>query len=211
MRTPSRLPLKDFFDQIVHDVAVVAGEGSYKLGYVLAPAQREGCQLEAGNPAFGARFQCGDICRREVEAHHLVEKVGSFGRRKPQVGGAQLGQLVPNAQTGQRERWILAGGNDQVDLGGQALDQKGKRIVNRLGINDMVIIQHEDKRILDGGDVIEQRRQNRLGGRRLRRLERAQDSFTQIHHNLVGPMQGQRLQGRDEVSQKAVKVVIAFV
>ena len=58
-------------------------------------------QLQAGNPAFGAGFQRGDIFRREVQAHRLVEKSGGFGGGKTQVGGAQFGQLVSGAQPGQ--------------------------------------------------------------------------------------------------------------
>ncbi len=36
-----------------------------------------------------------------LQAHHLVEKFGGFGRGKAQVGGAQLGQLAPGTQAGQ--------------------------------------------------------------------------------------------------------------
>ena len=82
--------------------------------------------MQAGNPAFGAGFQGGDIFRREVQAHHLVEKVGGFGGGKAQVGGAQLGQLAPGAQSGQGKLWILAGGDDQVHLWRQVLEQKGE-------------------------------------------------------------------------------------
>ena len=54
-------------------------------------------QLQTGNPAFGAGFQRGDVFRREVQTHHLVEKFGGFGGGKTQVGGAQFGQLTPGA------------------------------------------------------------------------------------------------------------------
>ena len=40
---------------------------------------------------------------------------------------------------------ILAGGDDQVHLWRQVLEQEGKRLVNGLGINDMVIIENEDE------------------------------------------------------------------
>ena len=91
-------------------------------------------QLQAGNPAFGARFQGGDVFRREVEAHHLVEKSGGFGGGKAQVGGAQLGQLAAGAQPGQGQLGILTGGDDQVHLRRQVLEQKGEGLVNRFGI-----------------------------------------------------------------------------
>ena len=57
---------------------------------------------------------------------------------------------------------ILAGGNDQVHLWRQVLEQKGEGIVNRFGINHMVVVQDKDEIVRDGGDFIEQGCQNRL-------------------------------------------------
>ena len=48
---------------------------------LLVALQGQRGQLQARNPAFGAVFQGGDVVRREVEAHHLIEKFGGFGRR----------------------------------------------------------------------------------------------------------------------------------
>ena len=55
------LTLQHLFDQIVHDIAVVAGERPDELANVVAPAQRERRQLKSGNPAFGAALQGGDV------------------------------------------------------------------------------------------------------------------------------------------------------
>ena len=81
----------------------------------MSPHGKRG-QLQAGNPAFGAGFQCGDVFGREVEAHHPIEKLGGFGGRKPQIGRTQLGHLPPGAQAGEGQMWILTGGDDQVHL-----------------------------------------------------------------------------------------------
>ena len=59
--------------------------------------------------------------------------------------------------------WILTGGDDQVHLRRQVLEQKGEGIVNRFGINHMVVVKNQDKIVRDGGDFIEQGRQNRFG------------------------------------------------
>ena len=66
---------------------------------------------------------------------------------------------------------ILTGGDDQVHLRRQVLEQKGEGMVNRFGINHVVVVQDEDEIVRDGGDFIEQGRQNRFGWRWLRRLE----------------------------------------
>ena len=82
----------------------------------------------------------------------MVEKLGGFGGRKTQVGGAQLGQLAPDAEPGQGQRWILTGGDDQVHLWRQVLDQKGEGLVDRFGINHVVVVKDEDEAFRDGGE-----------------------------------------------------------
>ena len=99
--------------------------------------------------------------------------------------------------------WILTGGDDQVHLWRQVLEQKGEGIVNRFGINHVVVVKDEDEIVRDGGDFIEQGRQNRFGWRWLRGLEHTQHPCSNIRRN--------RLQRSDEVSQKACGVVIPFV
>src|SRR5512141_2615812 len=99
--------------------------------------------------------------------------------------------------------WILAGGDDQVHLGWQVLEEKGEGIVNRFGINRMIVIQDEDEIVLDGGNFIEQVCQNRFDGWRLRGLEHTQYSRSNVRRD--------RLQSRDETSQKADGVIVRFV
>ncbi len=79
--------------------------------------------------------------------------------------------------------WILPGGDDQVHLWRQVLEQKGEGIVNRFGINHMIIIQDEDEIVRNGGDFIEQGCQNRFSGRWLRGLERTQRPCSNICRN----------------------------
>ena len=67
---------------------MAAGERLDEAGGVVLAMQGEGRELQADNPAFGARFQSGDVCHRETETHHLIEELGGFGRAKAQVRGA---------------------------------------------------------------------------------------------------------------------------
>ena len=99
-----RLALKNLLDQVVQHEAVAAGEGLDEAGGVRSPLHGERRQLQAGDPAFGAGLQGGDVLRREVEAHHPVEELGGFGGGEAQVGRAQLGQLAPGTPPGQGQR-----------------------------------------------------------------------------------------------------------
>ncbi len=46
--------------------------------------------------------------------------------------------------------WILTGGNHQVHPWWQVLEQKGEGIVNRSGINNVVVIEDENEIVRDG-------------------------------------------------------------
>src|SRR5260221_538933 len=52
---------ENFFKQIVQHEMVAAGKRFDEAGGVFMPLQGKRSQLQAGNPAFGAGFQCGDV------------------------------------------------------------------------------------------------------------------------------------------------------
>ena len=63
---------------------------------------------------------------------------------KTQVGDAQLDHLVPGAEAGQWQRRIFAGGDDQVHVRWEMLEQKGESLVYRFDIQHVVIVKDED-------------------------------------------------------------------
>ncbi len=99
------------------------------------------------------------LCR-EVQPHHLVEKLGGFIRGETQIGGAQLGQLASGAIACQGQLWIFAGGDDQVHLGRLVFDEEGQGLIHRLRIDQMIVIKDEDEMLGMCGDFIEQGGQN---------------------------------------------------
>jgi hypothetical protein len=78
--------------------------------------------------------------------------------------------LAPAAQAGQGQMWVLTGGDDQVHTWRLVLDHKGESIVNRSGVNDVVVIEDEKEFLRDGVNFVEQSGQNRFDWW-LRRLE----------------------------------------
>ena len=76
----------------------------------------------------------------------------------------------------------------------QVLEQKGEGIVNRLGINHVVVVEDEDEMVRDGGDFIEQGGQNRFGWRWLRGLEHTQHPCA----NLSAQSSAKQRRGRSE-------------
>jgi hypothetical protein len=57
-----------------------------------------------------------------------------------------------------------------VHLWWQVLEQKGEGMVNRFGLNNVVVVKDEGEIVRDGGDFIEQSCQNRFGWRWLSQL-----------------------------------------
>jgi hypothetical protein len=72
----------------------------------------------------------------------------------------------------------------------QVLEQKGEDVVDRSGIDRVVIVEDEDDIVRDGVDLVEQRRQGRFGRRWLAGSERIQHAFCDIRRD--------RPQGGDE-------------
>ena len=60
------LTLQDLLDQVVDDVAVIAGEAGDEAGDVVSTLHRERRQLERGDPALGASLQRGHVPRGQL-------------------------------------------------------------------------------------------------------------------------------------------------
>ena len=88
-------------------------------------------------------------------------------------------------------------------MGRQVLQQKGQGLVDRRSIDGVVVVQHQEEAIWQGRKVVEHGRQDRLGWRRLRGLERGQRALS---HG-----RGDRLQRGDQISQETGWVAVPFV
>ena len=82
---------------------MAAGKGRNEAGVIVAITHRQGGQLQAGDPAFGADFERLDNLGRELQAHRIVEKPGSFIGCKAQIGCAQFVELPAHTQARQAE------------------------------------------------------------------------------------------------------------
>src|SRR5829696_8881037 len=78
---------------------------------------------------------------------------------------------------------MLAGGYDQVHLWRQVLKQKCEGIVDRSCIDYVIVVQDEDKVVLDGSEFVEQTGQDRLGRRRLGGSECPEYAFPDVRRD----------------------------
>ena len=112
------LLLQHLLGQVVQHVAVATGERRHERGDIRPAAQRQGGQLQPGCPPLGPRRQ---RCHRRIRQTHtgtsrhlLLQERRRFVRGKPQLVGAQLGQLPAGPQPGQRQRRVGPAGQHQV-------------------------------------------------------------------------------------------------
>ena len=105
-----RLTLENFFDEILGDIDVAARKIFDESGDIAGALQRmrrlhcQRSQLQAGDPAFGARFQCSHIISRQIQTYQLIKKGGSLVAGEAQIERAQFAELIAGAQAGQRPR-----------------------------------------------------------------------------------------------------------
>ena len=92
-------------------------------------------------------FQRRDVIGREVQAHHVAQEGRRFLCCKAQLGGVQLGHLVPGAQPGQGQAG-RRGRYHEVRVLRQSLQQERDDPVYALGIYLVVVV--EDHRDLPG-------------------------------------------------------------
>ena len=135
--------MQDLFDQVVDDVAVVSREARDEAGDIVSPLDRQRRQLEGRDPALGARLQRGDFARAEIQPHHLVEVGGGLLGREAQIRRTDLGELAARPQAGQRQRRIRTGGDHQVNLRGQVLEEERHPVLDVVRVDHVVVVEHQ--------------------------------------------------------------------
>ena len=206
-----RLLGQHLLGEVVDHVAVAPAKGGCKLGHVLSgsaprrqrPLDGQGRQLQSRDPALGPGLKGADDLGVEFEPEYLVEKSRSLLGCETEVLLAKLDHLVTHPQAGQRQWGILAGDHDQMHLWRLVREQECHRIMDPCRVDEVNIVQHQDKWLGRGGNVVDQGCHHRLDQGDLRGPQQAQDITAQ------GPLH--LLQGSDEVLHKAHRVVVAFV
>ena len=125
-----RQAVEHLFGQVIHDKAMAAGEGGDKAGVV-------------GRSRMASAASCRPAIQPSVRASSAATRLGVSGSPitsvrnaaassgvKAQVGRAQLGQSPRVPQPRQRQRWVGARGDHQVQLRWQMVEQKGERRVD---------------------------------------------------------------------------------
>jgi len=79
---------------------------------------------------------------------------------EPKLGGAQLGELTAGPQPPQRQRRVGPARQHHLQPRRQMLQQEQQRLVHRLSVEQVVVVQNQDRLFLYGlgGQFVDQRR-----------------------------------------------------
>ena len=160
------LPGQDLVGEVVDDEPVAPGEGvdeARDLTPLGDAAQREGGELKAGDPPFGALLQRVRVGGGELQPHHLVEELSSLVGGEAQIGGAQLDELSASPEPGHLQRWIGPGRDHQVHLIGDMVEEEGHCFVHVGRFDDVIVVEHEDPLLprclcTGAGELVDERR-----------------------------------------------------
>ena len=137
------LPTEDLVGEVVDDEPVVASEPGDEACPVVAVAQREGRQLEGGDPSLRAGLERCEVGGREVEAVEVVEVAGHLLNGEAKVRRADLDELPASPQPRKRQRRIGSGADDQPKLRRQVVDEERHPGRDIDTVSEVVVVQDD--------------------------------------------------------------------
>ena len=159
-----RLAIEHLSAQVVHDVAVVAGERPDERGRVGAALQRQGGEVEPGGPALGPPVEQRHVLLRQVQPQDLVEQERGLADDEAQIVRPDLQEVACRPEPRQRHRRIRSGRQHQAKGRRHPVDDERQLLVDRRVRHEMVVVQDEHDLVLKAGQLVEQRGQDDLTG-----------------------------------------------
>ena len=122
-----------------------------------------------------------------VLADRLLQELLRFLFRESKVLYPNLYYLVAATQRRQRQHGIRSSGNDEVQLLGLRLDQGRRELLDRIIVDVVEVVECENARFRQLGNLIDQRCYDMLGGRRLGALDQLHGMRARMgEHGSVG-------------------------
>jgi hypothetical protein len=116
---------------------------------------------------------------------------------------ARISTSSPRAQAGEGQRRVGAAGDHQVQGRGEVVEQEGQPFVDLSRVDGVVVVQHQHDIAREGTEFVEQRGEDRVDRRRLRRLEERERPRVDPGHG--SPQRG------DQVGPEGCRLIVALV
>jgi hypothetical protein len=171
-------------------------------GGVVSIAQRDRCQLEARDPAFGPIEKALDERGRERYTDRSEIGRGLLSVAA-QVVDSEFDQPAVRPKPRQRQRRVSAGQHDEVDEGWSVLDQEPDEAMDRLCADELVIVDHQHARLVALAQRFDQRGADKLraGG----------GSGTEEVRCRIGGRRSHRPQGSGEIAAETGEIIVGGI
>jgi hypothetical protein len=190
-------------EQVVRQVALLAGEARDELGAVAASLQREAGEVDAGDPALGAVQQQLELAVAESQPEAVVQQCPDPGLVEAQRLLGHLAELAPDPQPRHADGRRDPGGNGHVEATRAVLEQERDAVVDLRLADQVVVVEHQHDVRGRPRQRVDQRRQAGVlrGGRR--RRQRGVDGLRDV--------EARPPERRGDVRPEANRVVVARV
>ncbi len=169
------LPAQYLLSEEVDDETAVAGELADEGARGGVPAQRESSEVHARGPALGPLGQVSQVLRGELGAGDPGDELRHLPGPESQLLGPDLRHFPGRPQAGQRQAGIRPGDQHELDGRRHMLQGEGDLVLAVAVPDHVVVIEHEDHRLWQPGQLVEQQGQHHPGEVRALRPESVQD------------------------------------
>ena len=199
------LAAQHLFEQVVQDEVAAAAECLDEGGLALVRpiSEREGRELQPGDPALGTRLERPDVVGGEAECHSAVEECRRLVGREAQVVGADLGELTAGAPARERQGRVRPRGDDQVEVRRCVVDQEAHRTMDVGAVDGVVVVEDQHDRLGDRAELVQEGCEDCLDWRRVGQLKPVRDRHLDARGD--GPQCG------DDVGHEADGIAIRGV
>ncbi len=120
-------------------------------------------QAEPREPPLGSLGESLDVGRGEPNVRLAKERVGLRGR-DTEIACSQLGQIAVGAKPGDRQPWVLAARDHDLNCVGGAIHELADRLLAGTARHRVPVLEHEnDRRAV--GELVDEKRNARLDDR----------------------------------------------
>src|SRR5215216_7297995 len=104
---------------------------------------KERGKVDRRGPTLGTVHQEAEVIWVDVQPHLLIQQGGGFLLGEGELLGADLVELSCCPETPQRQLWVGATGENEVDVLGKVLHEEGHRVVTDILGYELVIVEHQ--------------------------------------------------------------------
>src|SRR5215216_2956783 len=144
------------------DVAVAAAKRLDEGMLVLLVLQGEGGEVDPRRPPFRTLEQHREVIGADAKPDLLVQQAVGFILQEGELLGADLVHLSLGPKPSQWQRRVRAARDDDVDVLREVLQEEGHRVMRALLGHELVVIEHQDDRIGQLGDLVYERGERRF-------------------------------------------------